>query len=125
MKIRKDAAESDQNKMALDTSGEDFFDAFTPEPASLEAKKAAFNETTHVSDDDCVNGAELLALAAAAVKTRWVIYDLPRNTNRTGLGKAALAAGYRGNIRLDEHYLNGRGPKTITAYCGADFCKDI
>jgi len=65
------------------------------------------------------NGADLLRMAAAATSSRIVMYDIPRNTNRTSLGHAALAAGYRGNIRLDEHYLNGR-MKTATAYCGFD-----
>jgi hypothetical protein len=67
------------------------------------------------------NGADLLRMAAAATSSRIVLYDLPRNTNRTSLGQAALAAGYRGNIRLDEHYLNGR-LKTATAYLGCDHC---
>lgn len=67
------------------------------------------------------NGADLLRMAASATSTRIVLYDIPRNTNRESLGKAALAAGYRGNIRLDEHYLNGR-LKTSTAYLGCDQC---
>ena len=67
------------------------------------------------------NGADLLRIAAGATKSRVVIYDIPRNTNRQSLGRAALAAGYRGNIRLDEHYLNGR-MKTATAYLGCDHC---
>jgi hypothetical protein len=37
------------------------------------------------------------------------------------LGRCALGAGYRGNIKLEEHYLNGR-LKTVTAYMGGDFC---
>jgi len=67
------------------------------------------------------NGADLLRMAASATSSRIVLYDIPRNTNRESLGKAALAAGYRGNIRLDEHYLNGR-MKTATAYLGCDQC---
>ena len=66
-----------------------------------------------------VNGADLLRMAAAATSSRMVLYDIPRNTNRVSLGQAALAAGYRGNIRLDDHYLNGR-LKTATAYLGCD-----
>lgn len=67
------------------------------------------------------NGADLLRLAAAATSSHIVIYDIPRNTNKISLGQAALAAGYRGNIRLDEHYLNNR-LKTATAYLGCDHC---
>ncbi len=67
------------------------------------------------------NGADLLRIAASATSSRVVLYDIPRNTNRVSLGQAALAAGYRGNIRLDEHYLNGR-MKTATAYLGCDHC---
>jgi len=67
------------------------------------------------------NGADLLRMAASATSSRIVLYDIPRNTNRQSLGRAALAAGYRGNIRLDEHYLNGR-MKTATAYLGCDHC---
>ena len=67
------------------------------------------------------NGADLLRMAASATSSRIVLYDIPINTNRESLGKAALAAGYRGNIRLDEHYLNGR-LKTATAYLGCDQC---
>jgi trimethylguanosine synthase len=67
------------------------------------------------------NGADLLRIAAAATSSRIVLYDIPKNTNRVSLGQAALAAGYRGNIRLDEHYLNGR-MKTATAYLGCDHC---
>mmetsp|Transcript_22587 Transcript_22587/g.47109 ORF Transcript_22587/g.47109 Transcript_22587/m.47109 type:complete len:99 (-) Transcript_22587:915-1211(-) len=73
-----------------------------------------------VDETNCVNGAELLALAAAATARHWVIYDVPRNTNQTGMAEAALAAGYRGNCKLEEHYLNGR-LKTVTAYFGTDW----
>jgi hypothetical protein len=45
---------------------------------------------------------------------------LPRNINRGSLGSAGLAAGYRGNCKLEEHYLNGR-LKTVTAYFGSDW----
>lgn len=70
--------------------------------------------------DRYVDGVDLLKMAASVTRSRLVIYDLPRNTNKTSLGKAALAAGYRGNIKLEEHYLNGR-LKTVTAYLGSDF----
>mmetsp|Transcript_12898 Transcript_12898/g.24221 ORF Transcript_12898/g.24221 Transcript_12898/m.24221 type:complete len:652 (+) Transcript_12898:298-2253(+) len=80
-----------------------------------EAQVDASNE----GETGYANGADLLRMAASATSTRMVMYDIPRNTNRISLGKAALAAGYRGNIRLDEHYLNGR-LKTATAYLGCD-----
>lgn len=67
------------------------------------------------------NGADLLCMAALATSSRVVMYDIPRNTDLSSLGRAALAAGYRGNIKLEEHYLNGR-LKTVTAYFGCDNC---
>lgn len=69
---------------------------------------------------DYVDGIDLLKMAASATRSRIAIYDLPRNTNKTSLGQAALAAGYRGNIKLEEHFLNGR-LKTVTAYLGSDY----
>ena len=57
---------------------------------------------------------------AEATRSRMVMYDLPKNTNKESLGQAALSAGYRGNIKLEEHFLNGR-LKTVTAYLGTDF----
>lgn len=69
---------------------------------------------------DYVNGADLLRMAASATATRWVLYDLPRNANKDSLGRAALEAGYRGNIKLEEHFLNGR-LKSITAYLGSKY----
>ncbi|KAL7481946.1 hypothetical protein ACHAW6_007629 [Cyclotella cf. meneghiniana] len=67
-----------------------------------------------------VDGVRLLKIAAAATSTRFVVYDLPRNANRRSLAEAALEAGYAGNCKLEEHYLNGR-LKTVTAYFGLDF----
>ena len=99
---------------------DDFFDSFAAptNPKSGRAKKKAdFNNDIH---EDYVNGAEMLRFAAAATSTRMVLYDLPRNTNKTSLGQSALAAGYRGNCKLEEHFLNGR-LKTVTAYFGTDF----
>lgn len=94
----------------------DFFDCFQPQ--TKEERKASFN---HKADDGhSVNGAELLKLAAAASGRRLVLYDVPRNTNRTSLANAALAAGFRGNCKLEEHYLNGT-LKTVTAYFGMDW----
>ena len=107
--------------------GDDFFDTFCASSSpqqqqqqqrrNKKERRAQFN--CHVDDTNCVNGAELLGLAAAATKSA-VLYDVPRNTNRQSLGLAALAAGYRGNCRWDEHYLNGR-LKTVTAYFGRDW----
>jgi len=67
-----------------------------------------------------VDGVRLLKIAAAATSTRFVAYDLPRNANKRSLAHAALEAGYEGNSKLEEHYLNGR-LKTVTAYFGQDF----
>jgi RNA cap guanine-N2 methyltransferase len=106
----------------------DFFDSFCSAPSqgssnhggklSKQQRKAQFN--AGMTDDECVNGEELLALAAAATQTHIVSYDVPRNINRNKLGQAALRAGYRGNCRLEEQYLNGR-LKTVTAYFGSDW----
>jgi len=95
-----------------------FFDTFQPQ--SKEARKAHFN--ANLDESNCVDGAELLRIAAAATSQHWVLYDLPRNTNRISLGQSALAAGYRGNCKLEEHYLNGR-LKTVTAYFGTDWSR--
>mmetsp|Transcript_24624 Transcript_24624/g.53094 ORF Transcript_24624/g.53094 Transcript_24624/m.53094 type:complete len:646 (-) Transcript_24624:185-2122(-) len=67
-----------------------------------------------------VDGVQLLKIAAAATSTRFVAYDLPRNANKRSLARAALEAGYEGNSKLEEHYLNGR-LKTVTGYFGQDF----
>lgn len=107
--------------------GDDFFDTF----GNASPKKKEFVPVVSQSSEaeadpcprgavDCVNGVDLLRMAAAATSTRLVMYDMPRNTNKTSLGRAALAAGYRGNIKLEEHYLNGR-LKTVTAYLGSDY----
>lgn len=99
---------------------DDFFDSFsapTNHKSGRAKKKADFNNNIY---EDYVNGAEMLKFAAAATSTRMVLYDLPRNTNKTSLGQSALAAGFRGNCKLEEHFLNGR-LKTVTAYFGTDF----
>ena len=67
-----------------------------------------------------IDGVRLLKIAAAATSTRFVAYDLPRNANKRSLAHAALEAGYDGNCKLEEHYLNGR-LKTVTGYFGQDF----
>jgi hypothetical protein len=106
-----------------DTLQDNFFDTFSPQPSSSHRsdkakKKANFNNVL----DEYVNGAEMLKYAASATATRMVLYDLPRNANKTSLGQSALAAGYRGNLKLEEHFLNGR-LKTVTAYFGTDFSR--
>mmetsp|Transcript_7741 Transcript_7741/g.11080 ORF Transcript_7741/g.11080 Transcript_7741/m.11080 type:complete len:527 (-) Transcript_7741:81-1661(-) len=100
--------------------GDDFFDTFSSGSTTLNPKAKSYNPGFNQCPGECVNGVQLVTKAAEATRSRLVIYDLPRNTNKTSLGKAALAAGYRGNIKLEEHYLNGR-LKTITAYFGADY----
>ncbi|EJK50007.1 hypothetical protein THAOC_31062, partial [Thalassiosira oceanica] len=67
-----------------------------------------------------VDGAELLRIAAGALESRIIGYDLPRNTNKMSLARACLDAGYEGHVKLEEHYLNGR-LKTVTAYMGEDY----
>jgi len=96
----------------------DFFDTFLSEPRSKQERISQFNIGKDVSN--CVNGVDLLRLAARATPTRTVLYDVPRNTSRLSIGKAAVQAGYRGNCKLEEHYLNGR-LKTVTAYFGSDW----
>ena len=84
---------------------------------SQKDRKANFNKKT---EGEFINGMELLKVAAEATSSRIVVYDLPRNTNKMTLGKYASDAGYRGNMKLEEHFLNGR-LKTVTAYMGADY----
>jgi hypothetical protein len=103
-----------------DGVGDDFFDMFTTPKhhhMSKNARKKNFNKKT---EGEFVNGKELIKLAAEATRSRVVLFDLPRNTSKTSLGICALEAGYRGNIKLEEHYLNGR-LKTVTAYFGSDY----
>lgn len=88
---------------------DDFFDSF-----------GTAGPVAPADDENCMNGVHLLQMAASATRSRLVIYDLPRNTNKSALGQSALVAGYRGNMKLEEHYLNGR-LKTVTAYMGADY----
>lgn len=65
------------------------------------------------------NGLDIVAMAAMATQKKLVMYDVPKNTNKISLAKAALFAGYRGNIKLEEYYLNGR-LKTATVFLGWD-----
>lgn len=103
-----------------DEISDDFFDTFaTPKQHHMSKKdrKKNFNKKT---EGEFVNGKELIKLAAEASTSRVVLLDLPRNTSKNSLGRCALQAGYCGNIKLEEHYLNGR-LKTVTAYFGSDY----
>ena len=120
-------AEEKSSGKTQNSVGDDFFDNFGPSSNHnhnnnnrhlTNSAKQCFNQKD--DESDYWNGADLLKAAAAATKTRLVIYDMPRNTSKASLAKCALAAGYRGNLKLEEHYLNGR-LKTVTAYMGADF----
>jgi trimethylguanosine synthase len=99
-----------------------FFDSFCVSPRNKEERMAAFNSGR--DENNCVNGADLLRLAASAAANALVIYDVPRNTNRISVGQAAIKAGYRGNCKLEEHYLNHR-LKTVTVYFGRDWRADL
>lgn len=121
MKIRI-SPEEDDYEADGDGFGDDFFDTFstpttTHNKMSEKARRANFNKHT---DGDYIDGMEMLKVASEATASRIVLYDLPRNTNKVSLGLSAYEAGYRGNIKLEEHYLNGR-LKTVTAYMGSDY----
>jgi trimethylguanosine synthase len=122
MKIQVDTSEQEDEDDTEEDSGlsDDFFDTFAApkqHQGSKKSRKKNFNQKT---EGEFVNGKELVKLAAEAVRSRVVLLDLPRNTSKTSLGTCALAAGYRGNLKLEEHYLNGR-LKTVTAYLGSDY----
>mmetsp|Transcript_2839 Transcript_2839/g.7793 ORF Transcript_2839/g.7793 Transcript_2839/m.7793 type:complete len:554 (-) Transcript_2839:169-1830(-) len=121
MKIQVDVCEEDNNEDSDDDCGlsDDFFDTFAAPKVqgSKKTRKKTFNQKT---EGEFVNGKELVKLAAEAVRSRVILLDLPRNTSKNSLGSCALAAGYRGNLKLEEHYLNGR-LKTVTAYLGSDY----
>jgi trimethylguanosine synthase len=126
MKIREVPEEEEEEDADDDGFDDDFFDSFsTPSKKSSnnkfsqKARKANFNKKEG-HESDYVDGKEMLRVAAEATSTKIVVYDLPRNTNKNSLAKCALHAGYRGNVKLEEHYLNGR-LKTVTAYMGVDY----
>jgi trimethylguanosine synthase len=77
-------------------------------------------EVEDLSKSSLIDGEKLLVIAARATKSKFVIYDIPRNTKKQSVALAALAAGYCGNIKLEEYFLNGR-LKTTTAYMGWDY----
>lgn len=110
-----------ESSATRNTVGDDFFDTFgSSNNNKTSSKYAKHNFNQKADESDYWNGVDLLKVAAAATKTHLVIYDMPRNTSKASLGRCALAAGYRGNLKLEEHFLNGR-LKTITAYMGADY----
>jgi trimethylguanosine synthase len=114
--------EENDDEAEADSCGlsDDFFDTFAAPKqyqGSKKSRKKNFNQKT---EGEFVNGKELVKLAAEAVRSRVVLLDLPRNTSKASLGSCALAAGYRGNLKLEEHHLNGR-LKTVTAYLGSDY----
>eukprot|EP00538_Stauroneis_constricta_P012918 CAMPEP_0119553894 /NCGR_PEP_ID=MMETSP1352-20130426/6520_1 /TAXON_ID=265584 /ORGANISM="Stauroneis constricta, Strain CCMP1120" /LENGTH=590 /DNA_ID=CAMNT_0007600377 /DNA_START=239 /DNA_END=2008 /DNA_ORIENTATION=+ len=125
-----EAVDSSQLPSGNEGGLDDFFDDFATKTTksssngstkqSQQERRARFNSQNSNDDGEFINGADLIQIAAEATRSRVVIYDMPRNTNKTSLGKSALKAGYHGNIKLEEHYLNGR-LKTVTAYMGADF----
>lgn len=129
--VPNNAAPPEEEEYEADGDGcDDFFDSFTAHAPrsnnasklSQKARKENFNK--QAEGGNFIDGMELLRVAAAAVSAKVVVFDMPRNTNKTSLGKCALGAGYRGNIKLEEHYLNGR-LKTVTAYMGADYSEMI
>lgn len=69
------------------------------------------------SDDNTVNGEELLSMTAKAC--RKCVYFLPRNLNGIAMGRSALQAGYTGSVELEKNMLNGKF-KTITVFLGFD-----
>jgi trimethylguanosine synthase len=118
MRIPRPANQIRSLPHAAEGVSDGFFDSFSPNPRNKEERKAAFN--SGLDESNCVNGADLLRLAASAAANALVIYDVPRNTSRISVGQAALKAGYSGNCKLEEHYLNHR-LKTITVYFGRDW----
>jgi len=126
MKILVSFGEEENNEKIEEDSNrvtDDFFDTFAApqHTMSKKARKKNFNKKT---EGEFVNGMELVKLAAEAVSSRVVLLDLPRNSSKNSLGLCALRAGYHGNIKLEEHYLNGR-LKTVTAYLGSDYSRLI
>ena len=82
MKIKRPSAASNGEAGCM---RDDFFDSFLTQPRNKKERISQFN--IGMEGEDCVNGAELLRLAAAATARRWVIYDVPRNTNLNSLGQ--------------------------------------
>ena len=83
--------------------------------ASKEGSERGQSSCATAGNRDVVNGEELLLLAANVSARKNVAYFLPRNTNGISLGRAALKAGYRACIEMEQNFLNGKF-KTMTAY---------
>lgn len=85
------------------------------------AAKRPFNVKTDItlkdSEENEINGEELLTMAANAVKQ--CVYFLPRNLNGIAMGRSALQTGYAGSIELEKNMLNDKF-KTLTCYLGFD-----
>lgn len=73
---------------------------------------------TRNGNREVVDGEELMEIASNVTESKRVAYFLPRNTNGISLGRAALKAGYRGSIEMEQNFLNGKF-KTMTAYLSA------
>jgi len=135
MKIHYDASHSFDNKnktpnpKPIAEKKMHYHHHFEEDIIRAAANAAATNESVNshsstppTQNNQCttVDGIDLLRMAAAATESKLILYDVPRNTSKASLGLAALSAGYRGNFKLDEHFLNGR-LKTVTAYFGHDY----
>lgn len=83
--------------------------------------KGHFSVKAHISvkdsDDNTVNGEELLSMTAKA--SQRCVYFLPRNLNGIAMGRSALQAGYTGSVELEMNVLNGKF-KTIAVFLGFD-----
>jgi len=64
-----------------------------------------------------VDGSKLLEISSAATSSKLVTYFLPRNINGISVGRAAISAGYQGEIEMEQNILNGK-LKTVTVYFG-------
>mmetsp|Transcript_13028 Transcript_13028/g.28207 ORF Transcript_13028/g.28207 Transcript_13028/m.28207 type:complete len:512 (-) Transcript_13028:1724-3259(-) len=72
-------------------------------------------DTGRANGSTVVNGEQLLNISGNVSRNKTVAYFLPRNINGLSLGSAALKAGYRNSIELEQNVLNGK-LKTCTAY---------
>lgn len=127
MDVFQDAVENQDSSSSNNNVDDSFFDAFGGGGGGGGSESSVTLYSNYSKDilldelnGEFINGVDLLTLAAFATKDRIVIYDLPRNTNKKSLAEAAFVAGYRGNIKLEEHFLNGRF-KTVTLYLGRNF----
>ena len=82
---------------------------------TVEVNKSGESVSAASVSRQVVDGQELLQIASNVSERKRVVYFLPRNTNGISLGRAALKAGYRGSIEMEQNFLNGKF-KTMTAY---------